>query len=205
VRTSSSILLALLALALSAGAQQPPQSTPNQAATPARPAGRMAEGGAAQQRHRGQPGAWLRRYKDLPPDQQEKALENDPEFKNLPPERQAQLRQRLQQFNSLPPERKDKIVHRMEAFHNKPPQQRQQLRDLTSRMRALPVERHRPMRQALHQLSQMPPDQQQKTLDSPQFKSQFSDDERDILRGLAQLKVRPAQERLQEDMRQQAQ
>ena len=186
------IVIVTLAFALSAWAQQG-QSSKNP------PAGRSAEAGPGAQHHHGEAGAWLRRYKDLPPDQQQKALENDPEFKNLSPERQAKLRQRLQQFNSLPPERKDKIVRRMETFQKMPHQQRQQVRDLTTRMRALPEERRRPMRQALLQLSKMPPDQQQKTLDSPQYKSQFSDDERDILRGLAQLKVRPAQERLQDD------
>ena len=45
-------------------------------------------------------GQWLRRYKDLPPDQQQKALENDPQFRSLPVERQQLLRQRLQRFSS---------------------------------------------------------------------------------------------------------
>ena len=36
-------------------------------------------------------GQWLRRYKDLPPDQQQKALENDSQFRSLPPVRQQNL------------------------------------------------------------------------------------------------------------------
>src|SRR5882724_9144506 len=44
-------------------------------------------------------GDWLRSNKDLPPDQQERALRNDPQFKKLPPQKQEQLQQRLQRFN----------------------------------------------------------------------------------------------------------
>ena len=39
----------------------------------------------------GKLGDWLRAHKDLPADQQEKALENDPFFKRLSPQRQAEL------------------------------------------------------------------------------------------------------------------
>ena len=63
----------------------------------------------AQQQARPKPpghaGDWLRRYKDLPPAEQERALQNDPWFHRLPPERQQQLRQRLQNFSTLPPQR----------------------------------------------------------------------------------------------------
>src|SRR4029077_342495 len=49
-------------------------------------------------------GDWLRRYQDLPPDQQRQALENGADFQKLAPQRQAQLLKRLQHFSSLPPE-----------------------------------------------------------------------------------------------------
>jgi len=49
----------------------------------------------------GHAGNWLRRYKDLPPAQQRRALENDPQFRRLPPQRQAELQRRLQRFFQL--------------------------------------------------------------------------------------------------------
>ncbi|MGD0824251.1 MAG: DUF3106 domain-containing protein [Terriglobales bacterium] len=52
----------------------------------------------------GHAGNWLRRYKDLPPAQQHRALENDPQFRKLSPQQQARLRSRLQNFSSLPPQ-----------------------------------------------------------------------------------------------------
>src|SRR5262249_40642476 len=37
-------------------------------------------------------GQWLRRYKDVPLEQQEKALSNDPQFRSLPQDRQQRFR-----------------------------------------------------------------------------------------------------------------
>src|SRR6266850_1664535 len=91
-------------------------------------------------------GDWLKKFKDLPPDQQKAALENDPEFKKLPPERQEKLRQRLAQFNNLPPEQREKIVKRMRRFENLTPAQKQQARALAQRYHDVPPERRQKMR-----------------------------------------------------------
>jgi len=81
----------------------------------------------AQGNHAGQ---WLRRYKGLPPDQQQKALDNDPQFRSLPPMRQQILRERLQRFSSLPPRMQDRILQRMETWEHLTPAQKQQARQL---------------------------------------------------------------------------
>src|SRR3954470_7185980 len=44
-------------------------------------------------------GDWLRRYQNLPPQDQEKALSNDPQFQSLPADRQSNLRNHLRSFN----------------------------------------------------------------------------------------------------------
>jgi DNA-directed RNA polymerase subunit F len=133
-------------------------------------------------------GDWLRKYKDLPPDQQMKALENDPNFKKLPPERQEKLRQRLSQFNNLPPEQREKIVKRMRKFENLSPAQRQQARDLAQRYRQVPPERRQRMRQAMRDLAQMSPEDRNKALDSDQYRTDFSENEREIMRGMAEIR-----------------
>jgi len=61
-------------------------------------AGRPNDGRPDERRAQNQPGHvgnWLRRYKDLPPAQQRRALENDPQFRRLPTQQQARLLQRL--------------------------------------------------------------------------------------------------------------
>ena len=47
----------------------------------------------------GHAGDWLRRYRNVPPWEQERALQGDPAFRRLPPERQQQLRRQLQHFS----------------------------------------------------------------------------------------------------------
>jgi hypothetical protein len=138
-------------------------------------------------------GAWLRKYLTLPPAEQEKALASDPEFQKLPPETQQRLRERLQKFNQLPPEQQQKILARMEKWQQLTPEQRQQARALFHRMRDLPPERRHALVTAYRHLRDLDPPEQQKVLDSEQFKSTFSDDERDILRGFVGLGVGPGE------------
>src|SRR5208282_1036584 len=76
----------------------------------------------------GHAGNWLRRYKDLPPAQQRRALENDPQFRRLPPQQQARLRQRLQRFSSLPPQQQERVLNRMETWEHLTPDQKQRAR-----------------------------------------------------------------------------
>ncbi len=115
---------------------------------------RREERQAAKGNHAGQ---WLRRYKGLPPDEQQKALENDPQFRSLPPERQQLLRERLQRFNSLPPQQQDRILQRMETWEHLTPGQKQQARQLYSQLRDLPPDRRQKVRAAIRDLRSMPP------------------------------------------------
>lgn len=138
-------------------------------------------------------GAWLREHRTMPPDQQQHALENDPQFRKLPPERQEQLRKRLEHFSSLPPQQQDRILNRMDAWEHLTPEQRQHARGLAQQMRELPPDRRRMMQTAIRNLRQMPPDQRQQVLDSPRFKSMFSPQEQDMLKGITQLPLAPAE------------
>ena len=91
---------------------------------------------------RGHAGDWLRRYKDLPPDEQERALQSDPAFQKLPPARQELLRQRLQHFSSLPPQQQLQMLNRMTdqlllVRQTKPPGRRSAGNDESLRMHLL--------------------------------------------------------------------
>lgn len=66
----------------------------------------------------GHAGNWLRRYKDLPPAQQRRALENDSQFRRLPPQQRARLQNRLQRFSSLPPRQQERVLNRMETWEH---------------------------------------------------------------------------------------
>lgn len=136
-------------------------------------------------------GDWLRRYRDVPPAQQERMLENDPQFQRLPPDRQQMLKQRLQKFSSLPPDKQQRILNRMETWEHLPPQERQRAIQLWDRVRAMPPDRRHAMMEAYHNMRDMDPAEQQRMLQSPDMRNNFSDGERDTLRQALQLGVGP--------------
>lgn len=144
-----------------------------------------------QDRPRGHAGDFLRRYGDLPPDQQEEALQNDPDFRRLPPARQQRLRERLQHFSSLPPDKQLSILSRMETWEHLTPAQKQEARQLFGEFRQLPPDRQHVVKEALDTLRDMPPDQREKEINSDRYKNQFSDQERELIRGAVRLPLAP--------------
>src|SRR6201993_2002316 len=140
---------------------------------------------------RGHAGDWLRRYKDLPPEEQERALQNDPAFRRLPPMQQERLRQRLQHFSSLSPDEQLRMLNRMETWEHLTREQKQQARQIFSEMRELPPARRYQVRQAIRELRAMPPDQREHEIDSDQYRNRFTDHERDMIRGITRLPLAP--------------
>ncbi len=189
----------MLACAIPSFARQPHQAAPqNRPASrpPSAPASRPPGPPAyrAPNRPYSRPGPhsgqWLRQYRALPPEQQRRALENDPQFRRLAPERQQQLQQRLQRFNARPPEQQQRVLNRMETWEHLTPQQKDTARHLYSQWKDLPPDRRQPMQNAIQALRGMPPDARQREIESGRF-SQYSPQERDILRGVSQLPLAP--------------
>lgn len=136
-------------------------------------------------------GDWLRRYGSLPSDQMRKQLEQDKDFQGLPSERQQMLRQRLERFSSLPPDKRQQVLNRMELLEHMPPEQQQRVEGLFQQFRSLGPDRRQAVVQQLRQLRGLPPDQRSKALESGQFKSGFSPQEQQIIRGLNEIRVPP--------------
>ena len=164
-------------------------------AAPARPAPmpqqHMSRPQGVAPRQQGHAGDWLRRYKDLPPEEQEKALQNDPAFQKLPPARQELLRQRLQHFSSLPPQQQLRMLNRMETWEHLTPEQKQQARQIFSQMQQLPPDRRRLVHKSIDDLRAMPPDQREQIINSDRFKGMFSDHEREVMRDAPRLPLAP--------------
>ena len=137
-------------------------------------------------------GEWLRKYHRLPPQEQEKALANDPEFRQLPPEHQEKLLERLRRFNQLPPEQRERILNRMEQFDRMSPEQRQQWQRFQGVLNQLPPERRQALHQAFRHLRMMPPEERARVLESDRFKQNFGPREQELLRGM--LEAEPPEE-----------
>ena len=144
----------------------------------------------AAQRHGGD---WLRSHQSLSFADQQKALQNDPQFRKLPPQQQQRLVNRLQTFNNLPPQEQQRRLNRIETWEHLTPQQKQQARQLAGQWKELPPDRQKMMKTAIGDLRAMPPDQRERVLESDRFKGMFSDQERNMLRETTKLPLAPAQ------------
>jgi hypothetical protein len=126
-------------------------------------------------------GTWLQRHGNMPPEQQERALQNEPGFSRLPPETQQKLLNRLRQINRMPPNQRQRTLDHIEALERLTPQMRQQVRASVQDFRALPEDRQRLVRKAFRDLKEYPPEQREVMMNSGQFQAQFTPHERSIL------------------------
>lgn len=136
-------------------------------------------------------GDWLRKYGNLPPTQQEQQLKQDPGFRNLPPDKQNQLLDRLHNFNSQPPEKKAQILDRMETYEHMTPAQQANARNLFQQYHNLPEDQRAKVSQAYRRLRGMPPEAQNRLLNSEEFRNSYSDEQRELLRGMTGLNLAP--------------
>lgn len=134
-------------------------------------------------------GDWLRKYGALPSNQQEQQLKQDPNFRSLPADEQQKLLDRLHSFNSLSPDSKAKLLDRMETYEHLTPAQQQKAQGLFQRYKSLPDDRRSKVSQAYHQLRDLPPDQRSQLLSSDEYRNNFTDDERNLLRGMTDLNI----------------
>ncbi len=85
------------------------------------------------------------------------------------------------------------MLNRMETWEHLTPEQKQQARQVYGQLRQLPPDRQRQVVTAVRDLRAMPLDQREQVIDSPRFKSNFSDQEREMIRGAARLPLAPAE------------
>jgi Protein of unknown function (DUF3106) len=127
---------------------------------------------------------WMDRHSNLPLAEQQRALGNEPGFRDLPPQTQQAMRNRLTQLNVMPPEQRRRLLEHTEAMERLTLPQRQQVRGAMEEYRGLPIDRRRMVARAFRDLREMPEPQRQVVLNSPGFRSQFSDQERNTLGSL---------------------
>jgi hypothetical protein len=151
--------------------------------------GGAAKGVPAARAMEGLPPKWVDNLRNMPPEDQERFMENNERFKNLPPERQQQIRQNLQKWNSLTPEQRQGALNAEAALERMTPQQRQYVRnDLLPKWQAMPKPRRQVINRHLAMLSKMSPATQEAALNDPKFLEGLSPDEQSMLRDLNSLR-----------------
>jgi Protein of unknown function (DUF3106) len=178
------MIVLVSALVMGAGAQDRPGG--NEGKDKGKHAQRWQKGKAAGEH---QPGQWLRKYNNLPPEQQEQMLKQDPEFQKLSAEKQQQLLDRLRRFNQKTPEERDKMISRMERFEQLTPDQRQRLMQFQQRLKELPEDRRDQVRKAFRHLHNMTPEQRQEVFNSPRFKQMFNEKEQELVKSMVEADI----------------
>ena len=149
--------------------------------------GRQAQGqqqngfGRQDSQHLGQ---WMASHRNLSPEQQQRALAAEPGFRQLQPQVQQRMYDRLNQLNRMSPAEQQRTLSRTEQMERLAPQQRQQIRGAMQQLGSLPEDRRRAVAHTYHQLNAMSPEQRGAYMNSPQYRSQFNDQERETVNNL---------------------
>jgi len=137
----------------------------------------------------GLPGPWIQKLRDMPPDEQERFMQNNQRFQGLPPQQQAQIRRNLDRWNQLSPEEKQAARDRETALERMSPEQRDYVRNtLLPKWQAMPQDRRQAINRHLAMLRNMSPATQQAALNDPRFMQGLNPDEQSMLRDLNSLR-----------------
>jgi hypothetical protein len=142
----------------------------------------------------GLPPKWVDQLRDMPPDEQQRFMQNNEQFQHLPPQRQDQIRRNLQRWNNLSPQQKQRARQAEAALERMTPEQRQYVRStLLPKWQAMPPERRQTINRHLAMLRNMSPATQEAALNDPRFTQGLSPDEQSMLRELNSLRNQPPQ------------
>ena len=132
----------------------------------------------------------IERLQALPPDKQEKFLQNNQRFQNLPPQQQAQIRQRLEAWNRLTPAQQQDLRDRQQVWEQMTPTQQREVRQtLLPHWQQLAPPRRQAILQRLHSLRDLDETDRQAKLNDPAFVEGLNPEDREMLGQLAHLHV----------------
>lgn len=112
-------------------------------------------------------------------------------LQRLPPERRAVVEQNLKRFEALPPRMREQLQRQYAEFRRMPPQQQAEARDLFRRMNEIPEERRRELRREVVRLRHLKQEQREARMAGEAFRTEFNEDERQLLKGLVELLPSP--------------
>ncbi len=166
--------------------QQAPRALPPSGIAPQRNPYATAPAIPGRQQHLG---SWLASHQGQSFATQEQSLRQEPGFSRLPQPQQQRLIDRLHQLDTMPPDQRQRTLGRIENMERLTPDRRDQVRASAQELGAMPDARKRELRSAFRSLRELPPGERQQQLQSPEFRSQYSDHERQMLSNL--LSVEP--------------
>jgi hypothetical protein len=130
----------------------------------------------------------VERWNQMSPEERERALEK------LPPDRRKDFQDRLDRFNKLPQSEQQQLRERYQQFLQLPLAKQDQVRKEIKQFNQLPDDRRQALSKEFEQLRSLPEADRKTKLESDEYKSKFSPDERRMLRDLSSTLGAPAKE-----------
>jgi Protein of unknown function (DUF3106) len=134
-------------------------------------------------------GSWLESHQGQSFASQENSLRREQGFSQLPQQQQQRLIDRLHQLDTMPPQQRQRTLGRIENMEQLSPERRQAVRNSAQELGGMDPGRQRQVRGAFRALRDLPPGQREQVLNSPAYRSMYSDHERQVLGNL--LSVEP--------------
>ena len=132
----------------------------------------------------------MERLQEMPPDKQDKFLQNNERFQNLPPDQQARIRERLEAWNKLSPAQQQEFRERQRIWEQLTPDQRRDVQQrLLPRWQQVSPARRQAIMLRLHQLRDLSEWGREAKLHDPSFLEGLNSEDREMLSQLAHLHV----------------
>ena len=143
----------------------------------------FAGGGMAQPARRKRIGppavnGMIERLNAMTPEQRKRALDR------LPPERRERVQRRLDNYNSLSPEAKERLREEYQEFQKLPVERQDAIRRSFRQLGELSQDRRPIVRREVIRLRQLTPEERTSRMDMDNFRSRFSESERQIIQDL---------------------
>ncbi len=120
-------------------------------------------------------------FETMPPAEQQQALQR------LPPAGRKKLQQRIEKFNQLPPEQQRALKNLYNRLHQLPADRQNAVRKAINKFGLQSPDRQEAIRQELRGLASIPEPQRAARMASPEFRSHFNGQQRDIVREMLPL------------------
>ena len=112
---------------------------------------------------------WMNQHRNLTPEQQQRALDNEPGFRELPQQTQERMHNQLARLNAMSPDQRQRILNYNERMEHMSVDQRAEVRGSLQQLGSLPLDQRRQVAKSFRELRELPPDQRGAALNSPQY------------------------------------
>lgn len=142
---------------------------------------------AAARRQAAQEVRFIERLLRLPPDERSRVMRENPRFQSLPPAQRRRIENRIQRLSQLPPRQRQQALERLRLFDQLPTERQNQARTVYRRWQQIPGPRRAELLEEFDGIRDAEPQARQERFDSEEFQKRYSEQERGVLKDLADL------------------